>query len=111
MQTDPVIAQMATANNYAAADRVMIALGLEHQVRDLVPKYEAAMKEIEGLRRSFDATSARERRVFHRQRPERERPPDALSLENPEAWTTWISSGHGSRREGPKRISGEPRRL
>lgn len=50
MQTDPVIAQLATANNYAAADRVMIALGLEHQVRDLVPKYEAAVKEVEGLK-------------------------------------------------------------
>lgn len=50
MQQDPVIAQLATANNYAAADRVMIALGLEHQVRDLVPKYEAAVKEVEGLK-------------------------------------------------------------
>lgn len=50
IQNDPVIAQLATANNYAAADRVMIALGLEHQVRDLVPKYEAATKEIEGLK-------------------------------------------------------------
>ena len=49
MQKDPVIAQLATANNYAAADRVMIALGLEHQVRDLVPKYEAA---VEGSRRA-----------------------------------------------------------
>ena len=45
MQTDPVIAQLATANNYAAADRVMIALGLEHQVRDIMPKFEAATKE------------------------------------------------------------------
>lgn len=50
IQNDPVIAQLATANNYAAADRVMIALGLEHQVRDLVPKYEASVKEIEGLK-------------------------------------------------------------
>lgn len=50
MQNDPVIAQMATMNNYAAADKVMIALGLEHQVRDLVPKFQAAQKEIEGLK-------------------------------------------------------------
>jgi len=50
MQTDPVIAQLATANNYAAADRVMIALGLEHQVRDMMPKFEAATKEVEVLR-------------------------------------------------------------
>jgi hypothetical protein len=55
MQTDPVIAQLATANNYAAADRVMIALGLEHQVRDLVPKYEAATKEIESLKLKLSA--------------------------------------------------------
>jgi hypothetical protein len=50
MQTDPVIAQLATANNYAAADRVMIALGLEHQVRDMMPKYEAAQKEVLALK-------------------------------------------------------------
>lgn len=50
MQNDPVIAKLATANNYEAADRVMIALGLEHQVRDLVPKLEAAAKEVESLR-------------------------------------------------------------
>ena len=50
MQNDPVIAQMATMNNYAAADKVMIALGLEHQVRDLVPKYEAVRKENETLK-------------------------------------------------------------
>lgn len=50
MQNDPVIAQMATMNNYAAADKVMIALGLEHQVRDLVPKFEAQQKEIETLK-------------------------------------------------------------
>ena len=50
IQTDPVIRDLATANNYAAADRVMIALGLEHQVRDLVPKYETAVKEVEALK-------------------------------------------------------------
>jgi hypothetical protein len=60
MQTDPVIAGLATANNYAAADRVMIALGLEHQVRDLVPKYEAATKEVETLKAKLQ-TYERER--------------------------------------------------
>jgi len=55
MQQDPVIAQMATMNNYAAADKVMIALGLEHQVRDLVPKYEAAQGEIKALQAKLQA--------------------------------------------------------
>jgi len=55
MQNDPVIAQLATANNYAAADRVMIALGLEHQVRDLMPKLEAASKEVETLKAKLSA--------------------------------------------------------
>jgi hypothetical protein len=49
MQNDPVIAQMATMNNYAAADKVMIALGLEHQVKDLVPKYQQAQEKIKAL--------------------------------------------------------------
>jgi hypothetical protein len=60
MQNDPVLAQLATANNYAAADRVMIALGLEHQVKDLVPKYETATKEIESLKQKL-STYERER--------------------------------------------------
>jgi hypothetical protein len=60
MQTDPVIAQLATANNYAAADRVMIALGLEHQVRDLMPKLDAATKEVETLKAKLQ-TYERER--------------------------------------------------
>lgn len=50
MQSDPVIAKLASTDNYAGASRVMIALGLEHQVRDLVPKLEAAGKEIETLK-------------------------------------------------------------
>ena len=50
------------ANNYAAADRVMIALGLEHQVRDLVPKYEAAVKEVEGLKLEASDLRTREDR-------------------------------------------------
>jgi len=50
MQSDPVINAMASMNNYAAADKVMIALGLEHQVRDLVPKLQAAQKENEALK-------------------------------------------------------------
>jgi len=60
MQQDPVIAQMATMNNYAAADKVMIALGLEHQVKDLVPKYQMAQKEIETLKAKLQ-TYERER--------------------------------------------------
>ena len=60
MQTDPVIAALATANNYAAADRVMVALGLEHKVRDLMPKFEAATKEIESLKAKL-STYERER--------------------------------------------------
>jgi len=55
MQQDPVIAKLATMDNYAAADRVMIALGLEHQVRDLVPKYEAAQGEIKALQAKLQA--------------------------------------------------------
>lgn len=55
IQNDPVIAQLATANNYAAADRVMIALGLEHQVKDLVPKLETATKEVETLKAKLAA--------------------------------------------------------
>jgi len=55
MQNDPVIAQMATMNNYAAADRVMIALGLEHQVKDLVPKFQAAQAEIKTLQAKVQA--------------------------------------------------------
>ena len=49
MQNDPVIAQMTTMNNYAAADKVMIALGLEHQVKDLVPKFQQAQEKIKAL--------------------------------------------------------------
>jgi hypothetical protein len=60
MQADPVIAQMATANNYAGASKVMIALGLEHQVRDMVPKFEALHKENESLKAKL-ATYERER--------------------------------------------------
>ena len=60
MQQDPVIAQMATMNNYAAADKVMIALGLEHQVKDLVPKYQAAQQEIKTLQAKLQ-TYERER--------------------------------------------------
>jgi hypothetical protein len=50
MQTDPVIAGLATANNYAAADRVMVALGLEHKVKTLLPQLETAKKEVEALK-------------------------------------------------------------
>ena len=60
MQNDPVIAALATANNYAAADRVMVALGLEHKVRDLLPKLDAAAKENESLKAKL-ATYERER--------------------------------------------------
>ena len=60
MQTDPVIAKLATMDNYAAADRVMIALGLEHQVRDLVPKFEAMQKENQALQAKIQ-TYERER--------------------------------------------------
>jgi hypothetical protein len=49
MQNDPAIAAMATMNNYAAADKVMIALGLEYQVKDLVPKYQQAQEKIKAL--------------------------------------------------------------
>lgn len=50
MQKDPVIAQMATINNYAGAEKVMIALGLEHQVRDMAPKLDALSKENAALK-------------------------------------------------------------
>jgi hypothetical protein len=60
LQNDPVIAALATANNYAAADRVMVALGLEHKVRNLMPKVEAAMKENEALKAKL-ATYEKER--------------------------------------------------
>lgn len=60
MQNDPVIAGLATANNYAAADRVMVALGLEHKVRALIPQMEAAKKENEALKAKL-ATYERER--------------------------------------------------
>lgn len=60
MQQDPVIAKMATMDNYAAADRVMIALGLEHQVKDLSTKYEVAQKEVETLKAKLQ-TYERER--------------------------------------------------
>jgi hypothetical protein len=49
MQQDPVIATLATANNYAAADRVMVALGLEHMVRNLQPRYAEAQEKIKSL--------------------------------------------------------------
>ena len=50
MQSDPVIQALATANNYAAADRVMVALGLEHKVRTLLPQVDAIKKENEALK-------------------------------------------------------------
>jgi hypothetical protein len=60
MQNDPVIAALATANNYAAADRVMVALGLEHKVKNLIPKIAAVEKENETLRTKL-ATYEKER--------------------------------------------------
>lgn len=54
IQNDPVIAQLATANNYAAADRVMIALGLEHQARDLTSKLDLAGKENAALKAKLE---------------------------------------------------------
>ena len=50
MQNDPVIAGLATANNFAAADRVMVALGLEHKVRSMIPQMETYKKENEALK-------------------------------------------------------------
>src|SRR5512135_2019576 len=55
MQNDPVIAGLATANNYAAADRVMVALGLEHKVRALMPLVESVKKENEALKAKLTA--------------------------------------------------------
>lgn len=60
MQADPVIAQMATANNYAGASKVMIALGLEHQVREMVPQLQNLKTENDTLRAKL-ATYERER--------------------------------------------------
>ena len=50
MQNDPDIAAMASSNGMRGASKVMIALGLEREVMDLRPKYEAATKEIETLK-------------------------------------------------------------
>jgi hypothetical protein len=60
MQNDPVIAGLATANNFAAADRVMVALGLEHKVRTMLPQMETYKKENEALKAKL-ATYERER--------------------------------------------------
>jgi hypothetical protein len=55
MQTDPVIGQLASMNNYAAADRVMTALGYQVGFYDLKPKYEAAQNEIKALQAKVQA--------------------------------------------------------
>jgi hypothetical protein len=60
MQNDPVIAALATANNYAAADRVMVALGLEHKVRAMLPQVDGLKKENEALKAKL-ATYEKER--------------------------------------------------
>jgi hypothetical protein len=60
MQNDPVIAGLATANNFAAADRVMVALGLEHKVRTMLPQMETYRKENEALKAKL-ATYEKER--------------------------------------------------
>lgn len=99
MQSDPVIAQLATANNYAAADRVMIALGLEHQVKDLVPKYEAAVKEVEGLKlrlqtyereRAAGLPSSTTRAGTTVGRPQ---PGEAARIEDVNLMDAWLQSG------------------
>lgn len=55
MQSDPVIASLARADNFAAADRVMVALGLEHKVKTLIPQMDAVKKENEALKAKLAA--------------------------------------------------------
>lgn len=60
IQNDPAIAHLATANNYAYADRVMVALGLEHKVKAMLPQMETFRKENEALKAKL-ATYEKER--------------------------------------------------
>lgn len=62
IEGDPVLKEICTAQNYKYADKVMIALGLEIQARDLAGKlesrtkeYEAAMQKIAALERERTA--------------------------------------------------------
>lgn len=55
IEGDPVLKEIATASNYKYADRVMIALGLELQARDLAGKLELTQKEMEAARQKIAA--------------------------------------------------------
>lgn len=55
LQTDPVLGRMASIDNFAHADKVMMALGLEARVKDLVPQRDSLAKENAGLKAKIAA--------------------------------------------------------
>jgi hypothetical protein len=55
IEGDPVLKEICTASNYRYADRVMIALGLELQARDLAGKLTMTQKEVEAAKAKIAA--------------------------------------------------------
>jgi hypothetical protein len=50
IENDATLKEICTAQNYKYADKVMIALGLEIQARDLAGKFDASQKDLEAAR-------------------------------------------------------------
>ena len=55
IEGDPILKEICSAQNYRYADRVMIALGLELQARDLAGKLTMTQKEFEAAKQKIAA--------------------------------------------------------